>query len=67
MNLAELIIWSFSVVLAMGLAVAGYNCFGPIGAVSGVVAGILVGIITGGSISKLFYRSRRRKKPNANK
>jgi len=66
MNLVELIIWLFSVVVAIALAVVGYNWFGFVGAVGGIVGGILGGLCVGVGVAKLFYRPRQRKKrPNA--
>jgi hypothetical protein len=62
MNLVELIIWVFSVFLAIGLAVLGYNWFGLLGAVGGLVVGIFVGLCVGVGTAKLCYRPRPRKK-----
>jgi hypothetical protein len=62
MNLIELIIWSFTAILSIGMAVGGYNWFGPLGAIGGVVSGVLSGLTVGVSVAKLFYRSSQRRK-----
>lgn len=67
MNLIELIIWSFTAILSIGMAVGGYNWFGPLGAIAGVVCGILIGLTVGVSVAKLFYRSSQQRKKEEKK
>jgi hypothetical protein len=66
MNLVELIIWVFAALLAIGLAVVGYNWFGLLGVVGGLAVGAFVGLCIGVGTAKLFYRPRpRKKRPSA--
>jgi hypothetical protein len=56
MNLNELIIWIFAIVLSVGSAVNGYRAFGFVGLLVGAILGLLIGILSGVWLTKMAYQ-----------
>jgi len=64
MNLQELIIWIFALMVALGGAVNGLQAFGIFGLVFGGVIGLFVGLVLGVLIAKLIFFFELSKKRN---
>lgn len=54
MNLIELILWIFSVIVAAVAALYGFKLFGVFGLVAGIILGVVVGLVIGTSVIRLM-------------